>query len=212
MAKKKATKKVDVVEDDDATHTHYPAPEAEDEVVHRHILTMIAKDRAGTLSRIMNLFSARNYNIDGLAASNIDAAREISCITLSTRGTDKVIKQLCKQLERVVNVYHVSNVTGTKDRVIRELALIKVRAEGEKRLEALSIANSFRANIVDASKDTIIIEMVAPPEKLSTFIDVLRPLGVVDIVRSGVTGMINSSFSPLEDIMKEEDRNNRNGD
>ncbi len=185
--------------------THYPAPETEPEPIHRHILTMIARDREGTLARIMNLFSARNYNIDGLAASNIDAERGLSSITLATRGTDKVIHQICRQLERVVNVYHVNDVTSSKDRVIRELALIKVRAEGEKRLEALSIANSFRANITDASKDTIIIEMVASPEKLSTFIDVLRPLGVIEIVRSGATGMINSSHSALEDIMIEED-------
>ena len=195
---------IELVQDTDATATHYPAPETA-EPVHRHILTMIARDREGVLSRIMNLFSARNYNIDGLTASNIDAERGLSSITLATRGTDKVITQIMRQLERVLNVYHVSDVTSSKDRVIRELALIKVRAEGGRRMEALSIAGSFHAEVIDASKDTIMLQMVSAPGQLSAFIDMLRPLGVIEIVRSGPTGMINSAYSPLEDIMREED-------
>ena len=85
------------------------------------------------------------------------------------------------------------------------MALIKVKATGDKRMEALSIANSFRANIVDASKDSVIIEITGAPQKITAFIDVLRPLGVIDVVKSGPAGMINSSFSPLLEIIGEEE-------
>jgi len=183
--------------------SHYPAAEDENPETHGHTLTMVVRDRAGTLAKIVGLFSARSYNIDSISASNIDSDHELSSITITTNGSDKVLNQIQAQLERLVNVYCVSDVSGSKDRVIRELALIKVRATGEKRMEALSIANSFHANIVDASKNSVIIEMAGSPQKLNTFIDVLRPLGVIDVVKSGPAGMINTSHSPLEKIINQ---------
>ncbi len=183
--------------------THYPVlEEDEKDVVHRHTITMVVRDRAGTVARVVGLFSARNYNIDSISASNIDRENELSSITIITHGTDRVIGQIKNQLEKLVNVFHVTDVTGSKDRVLRELALIKVRATGEKRLEVLTIASSFHANIVEAFEDTVIIEMVGAPQKVNTFIDVLRPLGVIDVVKTGPAGMINTAQSKIEYIIK----------
>lgn len=184
--------------------THYPAPDEHEQVSHRHTLTMIVRDRAGTMARVVGLFSARNYNIDSISASNIDPQRGLSSITIITFGTEKVIRQITKQLERLVNVYCVTNVSGSKDRVLREMALIKVRADGERRLEVLTIANSFEAKIVDAAHNSVIIQITAPPQKVNSFIDLLRPLGIIDIVKSGPAGMINADISPLEMIMSED--------
>lgn len=182
---------------------HYPAfDENEDDVEHRHIITIVARDRVGTMARVVGLFSARSYNIDSIAASNIDKEHELSSIVIITHGTNRVIKQIKNQLERLINVFYVTDVTGSKDRVLRELALIKVRVAGKRRLEVLTIANSFHANVVEAMDDTIIIEMVGAPQKVNTFIDILRPLGVIDVVKSGPAGMINTIDSPVEDIIK----------
>lgn len=192
------------IEEDEKSVMHYPAfDESEDDVIHRHTLTMVVRDRAGTMARVVGLFSARSYNIDSISASNIDQEKEISSITVITHGTNKVVEQIKRQLERLVNVFHVTDVSASKDRVLRELALIKVRAVGADRLEVLTIANSFHANIVDAIEDTVIIEMVGAPQTVRTFVDVLRPLGVIDVVKSGPAGMVNSSDSLVEDITSE---------
>ena len=196
--------KKESVEELNTSATHYPARPEEGEIS-LHTLTMVVRDRAGTLARIVGLFSARNYNIDSLSVSNIDPKNELSTITLTTKGSDKVLDGIQKQLERLVNVYCVTNVSGSKDRVLRELALVKVKAEGEKRMEALFIANSFHANIVDASEDSVIIEMSGAPRKVTTFIDVIRPLGVIEVVRGGPVGMINSTYSPLIEIVGEDE-------
>ena len=189
----------------DPAETHYPAPDLnEDDIPHHHTLSLIVRDRVGAMARIVGLFSARNYNIDSINASNIDKERGLSSITIVTYGSNKVIRQIKKQLERLIDVAHVTEVSASKDRVMRELALIKVRATGEKRLEALTIANSFHAQIVDAAQDTVIIQITGAPRKVSAFIDMLRPLGVIDVVKSGAAGMINSAQSPLERIMAEE--------
>jgi len=202
------TKDIEVIDDnleEEKAETHYPAyNEDEYEEIHHHTLTMIVRDRAGTLARVVGLFSARSYNIESISASNIDQENELSSITVITCGTEKVVKQIISQLERLVNIYSVTDVSASKDRVLRELALIKLKATGEKRLEALTIANSFHANIVDAAADTVIIEMTGAPRKVDTFIDVLRPLGVIGVVKSGPAGMINEASSPLEKIMNEE--------
>ena len=116
-----------------------------------------------------------------------------------------MVRQIISQLERLVNVFYVTNVTESKDRVLREMALIKMRATGEKRLEALTIANSFHANIVDAAQDAFIIEMMGAPQKVDSFIDLLRPLGVIDVVKSGPAGMVNTSDALLEHISSEDD-------
>jgi len=196
---------VDPNEQTETLDSHYPVlSENEDEVVHRHTLTMVVRDRAGTMARVVGLFSARSYNIDSISASNIDQDKELSSITIITHGTNRVVSQIKCQLERLVNVFYVTDVTGSKDRVLRELALIKVRATGEKRLEVLTIANSFHANIVDAVLDTVIIEMTGAPLKVNAFIELLRPLGVIDVVKSGPAGMVNDSQSPIENIMSEE--------
>lgn len=189
-----------------AAASHYPAfDESAAEQSHRHTLTMVVRDRAGTMAKVVGLFSARSYNIDSISASNIDHDRELSSITIITNGTDRVVRQIISQLERLVNVFYVTNVTESKDRVLREMALIKMRATGEKRLEALTIANSFHANIVDASKDAFIIEIMGAPQKLNSFIELLRPLGVIDVVKSGPAGMVNTPDSLLEHISSEED-------
>jgi len=175
-------------ENKDATY-YQPSGRVEEESY--HTFSMIARDRAGTLARVIGLFSARNYNIDNLSASNIDPVNGFSCITLTTKGSEKVLDQIHKQLENLINVYSVTDVSAFCNGIIRELALIKICAEDEKRAEALSIARSFGAVIVDAFKDTIILEITGNPSKVNSFIDIMRPLGVIEIVKSGAAGIIN---------------------
>ncbi len=186
--------------------SHYPIPPDNGEADTRHVLTMLARDKTGTLARVIGLFSARNYNVDSLSADNIDVERGISCITITTRGTNKVIEQIKRQLERLIDIHCVIDVSNSKDRVIRELALIKIRAKGQARLEALTIANSFRAHVVDGADDTFIIEISGAPRKIRTLISLLKPLGLAGVVKTGTAGMINSSYSPFEEILKQEEK------
>lgn len=176
----------------DATY-YQPSEKTEEESCHTFL--MIARDRAGTLARVTGLFSARNYNIDNMTAANVDPVNGISCITLTTRGSEKVLDQIHKQLENLINVCSVTNISAGNNGIIRELALIKICAEDHNRVEALSIARSFGATIVDAFKETIILEIAGNPTKVDSFIDIMRPLGIIEIVKSGATGMINGNVA-----------------
>jgi acetolactate synthase-1/3 small subunit len=187
----------------DTASTHYPVPEGAREDDSFHTLTMIVRDKAGTLARIVNLFSARNYNIHSLSASNVNKEKGLASITILTCGNDKVIDQIIRQLSRLVNVYNVTDVSSSRDRVVREMALVKVKSKGQKRMEALSIANSFHATIIDATSNTIILEIGGAPQKVNAFIEVLYPLGVIDVVKTGLAGMVNSDQSPMEEITNE---------
>ncbi len=155
----------------------------------RHTLAVVVDNEAGVLARVIGLFSGRGYNIDSLTVAEIDHQGHRSRITIVTTGTPQVIEQIKHQLERMVPVHEVHDLTVEGPSVERELALIKVASEGEKRVEALRLADIFRAKVVDTSLQSFVFEITGTPEKVDAFTDLMRPLGFVEIARTGVAAL-----------------------
>jgi len=154
-----------------------------------HTIAVLVDNEAGVLARVIGLFSGRGYNIESLTVAEIDTEEKLSRITLVTSGTPMVIAQIKAQLERLVPVHKVSDLTVDGPSVERELALIKVGGSGEKRVESLRIADIFRARAVDSTADSFVFEMTGSTEKLDAFIDLMKPLGLVDVSRTGVVAI-----------------------
>ncbi len=160
-----------------------------EEKVERHIIATLVDDEPGVLARVIGLFSGRGYNIDSLTVAEVDASRTLSRITVVTSGPPMVIEQIKAQLGRVVPVHKVSDLSEEGPHVERELALIKVTATGEKRVESLRIADIFRARVVDSTIESFVFEMTGSTDKLNAFIDLMTPLGLVDACRTGVVAI-----------------------
>ena len=158
----------------------------------RHTLSIMVENRFGELSRIVGLFSARGYNIESLTvAETLDP--KISRMTLVTTGNDETIKQITRQLEKQVRVLEATDMTGFAH-IEREMALINVKAEaGVERQEVLSLVNIFRAKVVDVSNDGIIVEATGDWTKVSALIELLKPLGIREIVRTGTVAIARLS-------------------
>lgn len=154
-----------------------------------HTIAVLVDNEAGVLARVIGLFSSRGYNIESLTVAETDTEEKLSRITLVTSGTPMVIAQIKAQLERLVPVHKVSDLTVDGPSVERELALIKVGGIGEKRVESLRIADIFRARAVDSTADSFVFEMTGSTEKLDAFIDLMKPLGLVDVSRTGVVAI-----------------------
>ncbi|MBD3787330.1 MAG: acetolactate synthase small subunit [Sphingomonadales bacterium] len=154
-----------------------------------HTLAVIVDNEAGVLARVIGLFSGRGYNIDSLTVAEIDHKGHRSRITVVTRGTEAVIDQIKAQLGRIVPVHEVHDLTTEGAAVERELALIKVAGTGEKRVEALRLADIFRANVVDSTLESFVFEITGTPEKIDAFAELMRPLGLVDVARTGVAAL-----------------------
>lgn len=151
-------------------------------------LSVLVENTPGALARIAGLFSGRGFNIDSLCvAETLDPT--ISHLTLVTRGDDQIIEQIIKQLRRLIDVYKVVDVTKEEDYVEREMALIKVRAEKDNREEIFRICEIFRLKIVDVSPRTYIIEVTGDKNKLEAVIQLLQPMGIKEIVRTGIIAM-----------------------
>jgi len=156
----------------------------------RHVLTVTVDNEPGILAKITGLFTARGYNIDSLTVADISEDHAISRITIVTNGPPQVIDQIHAQLERLVPVHRVTDLTEAGPHVERELALVKVSGTGDKRVEALRIADIFRANAVDTTTSSFIFEITGAPDKIDSFIALMRELGLVEVGRSGVVGMM----------------------
>ena len=156
----------------------------------RHVLTITVDNEPGILAKITGLFTARGYNIDSLTVADISTDNAVSRITIVTNGPPEVIDQIEAQLERLVPVHKVVDLTAAGPHVERELALIKVEGTGEKRVEALRVAEIFRANVVDTTTQSFVFELTGAPEKIDSFITLMRELGLVSVGRSGVVGMM----------------------
>ena len=154
-----------------------------------HTITVLVDNEAGVLARVIGLFSGRGYNIESLTVAEVDTEEHLSRITLMTSGTPMVIAQIRAQLERLVPVHKVTDLTVDAPSVERELALIKVRGTGEKRVESLRIADIFRARVIDSSAESFVFEMTGASDKLNAFIDLMKPLGLVDVSRTGVVAI-----------------------
>ena len=154
-----------------------------------HILSVLVDNEFGVLARVVSLFSARGYNIDSLTVSKTDEEKNISRITVITTGTPMVIEQIKSQLGRLVPVHKVVDLTEEGMHVSRELLLIKVKGKGDKRVEALRIADIFRANVVDSTNQSFIFELTGAAQKIDAFISLMRPLGLIDVARTGAAAM-----------------------
>ena len=161
-----------------------------------HTIAVMVDNEAGVLARVIGLFSGRGYNIESLVVAEVDTEERLSRITLVTYGTPMVIDQIKAQLERLVPVHKVMDLTVEGPSVERELALIKVRGVGDKRVESLRIADIFRASVVDSTAESFVFEMTGSTDKLDAFIELMKPLGLVDVSRTGVVA-ISRGFSPM---------------
>ena len=159
----------------------------------RHVLAVTVDNEPGILAKITGLFTARGYNIDSLTVADISTDHAISRITIVTTGPPQVIDQIEAQLERLVPVHKVTDLTAAGPHVERELALIKVAGTGDKRVEALRVAEIYRANVVDTTTSSFVFELTGTPEKVDSFITLMRELGLVSVGRSGVVGMMRGS-------------------
>ncbi len=157
--------------------------------MHSATLSVLVENEAGVLARVIGLFSGRGYNIDSLTVAPVDAARGQSRINVVTSGTEMVIAQIKAQLDRLVPVYRVSDLTREGPHIARELALIKVVAEGNARSESLRIADAFRARVIDATVTSFVFELTGGTEKIDAFVELMRPLGLAEISRSGVAAI-----------------------
>lgn len=155
----------------------------------KHTLSVLVDNEPGVLARVVSLFSGRGYNIEMLTVSETEQESHQSRITIVTSATPKVLEQIVKQLERLVPVHSVHDLTARGDFVERELAFIKVAGRGEDRVEALRLAEAFRAHVVDATTSSFVFELTGKTSKISQFVDLMRPLGLVEIVRTGATAI-----------------------
>jgi acetolactate synthase I/III small subunit len=160
-----------------------------DTTIERHTISVLVDNEAGVLARVIGLFSGRGYNIESLTVAETDAADAISRITIVTSGTPMIIAQIKAQLDRLVPVHRVIDLTTDGISVERELALVKVAGKGDKRVEALRIADIFRARAIDSTNESFVFEISGATEKLNAFIDLMVPLGLVDVSRTGVVAI-----------------------
>lgn len=155
----------------------------------RHTIAVLVDNEPGVLARVIGLFSGRGYNIESLTVAETDPEGHVSRITIVTSGTPQIIEQIKAQLRRLVPVHKVSDLTNEGPEVERELALIKVRSVGERRVEALRIADIFRARVVDSTNESFVFEIVGKTSKLTAFIGLMQPLGLTDVARTGVVAI-----------------------
>ena len=171
------------------SHSAYNLRPNFSDVIERHTLAVLVENEPGVLARVIGLFSGRGYNIDSLTVAEVDHEGHRSRITIVTRGTPQVIVQIKAQLGRIVPVHEVHDLTVDGPSVQRELALFKVAGKGEARIEALRLAEIFRANVVDSTLESFVFEMTGTPEKIDAFAELMRPLGLREIARTGVAAL-----------------------
>jgi acetolactate synthase-1/3 small subunit len=156
-------------------------------------ISVLVDNEAGVLARVIGLFSGRGYNIDSLTVAPVDEAGERSRINIVTSGTEMVIEQIKAQLDRLVPVHRVADLAREGPYLAREMALIKVIASGEKRAEALRLADAFRARVVDATTESFVFEMTGNTDKIDAFLALMRPLGLAEVSRTGVAAIARGS-------------------
>ena len=161
----------------------------------RHTLAVLVSNEPGVLARVIGLFSGRGYNIDSLTVSETEHEKHLSRITIVTRGTPHVMEQIKSQLERIVPVHKVNDLTvmatemGQDHPLERELALVKVSGKGDDRVEALRLAGAFKAKVADATTGHFIFEITGKSTKIDQFISIMQPLGLIEVCRTGIAAM-----------------------
>jgi len=160
-----------------------------EEVENFHTIAVLVDNEPGVLARVIGLFSGRGYNIESLTVAEVSHEEGFSRITIVTSGTPMIIEQIKAQLGRLVPVHNVSDLTLEGPSVERELALVKVAGTGEKRVESLRIADIFRARVLDSTNESFVFEIIGDTGKLNAFIELMQPLGLVDVSRTGVVAI-----------------------
>ena len=154
-----------------------------------HTLSILVQNEPGVLARVIGLFSGRGYNIDSLTVSETESQKHLSRITIVTTGTPMVIEQIKHQLDRMVPVYRVVDMTITGRSIERELAMVKVRGGGDHRVEALRLADAFRARVIDATTESFVFEITGKSDKIDQFVELMLPLGLVEVSRTGIVAI-----------------------
>ncbi len=154
-----------------------------------HTFSVVVDNEPGVLARIAGLFSGRGYNIESLTVSETEHDKHLSRFTIVTTGTPPVLAQIKNQLERLVNVHRVIDLTVLGEPLERELALIKVAGKGDKRIEALRMAEIFRANVIDASTEHFVFEITGRTSKIEQFIAIMTELGLIEVSRTGIAAI-----------------------
>ncbi|MFZ0101145.1 MAG: acetolactate synthase small subunit [Pseudolabrys sp.] len=169
--------------------THYPAaPTAQKPET--HTLSVLVDNEPGVLARVIGLFAGRGYNIESLTVSETEHRQHLSLITIVTTGTPMVIEQIKNQLDRLVPVHHVVDMTLAGDAIERELAMVKVKGKGDNRVEALRLADAFRARVIDATTESFVFEITGASDKIEQFISLMLPLGLVEVARTGIAAIM----------------------
>ena len=154
-----------------------------------HTIAVLVDNEPGILARVVGLFTGRGYNIESLTVAETDDKEKLSRITIVTNGTPMIIEQIKAQLDRLVPVHRVHDLTVEGPHIERELALVKVKGTGEKRVEALRLADVFRAKVIDAKTDSFVFEVTGTSDKVKTFVNLMSALGLVDVGRTGIVAM-----------------------
>ena len=171
-----------------APTSHYPSASVR-EGIETRTLCVLVDNEPGVLARVIGLFSGRGYNIDSLTVSETEHEKHLSRITIVTRGTPMVIEQIKNQLDRLVPVHRVIDVTTAGPAIQRELAMVKVRGQGDQRMEALRLADAFRARVIDATTESFVFEITGASDKIETFINLMLPVGLVEVSRTGIVAI-----------------------
>ena len=166
----------------------YSAPRGKSDIEF-HTLSVLVDNEPGVLARVVGLFSARSFNIESLTVAEVAHENHLSRITIVTSGTQEVVEQVRHQLERLVPVHSVTDLTLTVRAIERELAMVKVRGKGDARVEALQLAEAFRAKVIDATTESFIFELTGAPRKIDDFVDLMRPIGLVEVSRTGIAAI-----------------------
>ncbi len=164
-----------------------------EDLAERHVLAITVDNESGTLARIAGMFTARGYNIDSLTVADVSEDHAVSRITIVTNGPPHVIDQIKAQLDRLIPVHKVVDLTEEGAHVERELALVKVAGKGDIRIEAMRLAEVFRAKVVDTTTSSFIFELTGTPDKIDGFVALMREVGLVEVGRTGIVGMIRGA-------------------
>jgi acetolactate synthase-1/3 small subunit len=170
------------------TTTHYPAMTTA-EPVETRTLCVLVDNEPGVLARVVGLFSGRGYNIDSLTVSETEHEKHLSRITIVTRGTAMVLEQIKNQLDRLVPVHRVVDLSVGGPAIARELAMVKVRGSGEHRMEALRLADAFRARVIDATTESFVFVIRGASDKIDRFNILMLPVGLVEVSRNGLVAI-----------------------
>ena len=157
--------------------------------IESHTLSVLVDNEPGVLARVVGMFSGRGFNIESLTVAEVAHETHLSRITIVTKGTPELIEQIRHQLERLVPIHTVTDLTIMGRAIERELAMVKVRGKGDNRVEALRLSDAFRARVIDATTESFIFEITGSTSKIDQFVELMRPVGLVEVSRTGIAAI-----------------------